>query len=36
LGRGWVTANAYWRQQPGNYISAPNDLGAAVRYSFNF
>jgi subtilisin family serine protease len=36
LGRGWVTANAYWRQQPGNYASAPNDLGAAVRYSFNF
>lgn len=36
LGRGWVTANAYLRQQPGNYAYASNDLGAAVRYSFSF
>lgn len=36
LGRGWITANAYLRRQPGNYAYAPDDLGAAVRYSFNF
>lgn len=35
-GRGRLTANAYWRQQPGNYAYAPNDLGAALRYSFGF
>ena len=34
--RGWLTANAYWRRQPGNYAYAPNDLGAAVRYSLGF
>jgi subtilisin family serine protease len=36
LGRGWLTANTYWRQQPGNYATAPEDMGAAVRYSFGF
>ncbi len=35
-GRGWLTANAYWRRQPGNYVYAPNDLGGAVRYSLGF
>ena len=36
LGRGWLTANSYWRRQAGNYAIAPDDLGAAVRYSFGF
>lgn len=36
LGRGWLTANAYWRVQPGHYARAPDDLGAAVRYSLGF
>jgi subtilisin family serine protease len=36
LGLGWLTANTYWRRQAGNYASAPDDLGAAVRYSFGF
>ncbi|MEP6786750.1 MAG: S8 family serine peptidase, partial [Sphingomonadales bacterium] len=36
LGTGWLTANAYFRQQPGHYAMAPNDVGAAVRYSVNF
>ncbi len=36
LGRGWLTANTYWRRQAGNYLNAPDDLGAAVRYSFDF
>jgi hypothetical protein len=36
LGTGWLTANAYVRQQPGHFAAAPNDIGAAVRYSVNF
>ena len=36
LGKGRLTANTYWRRQAGNYLSAPDDLGAAVRYSFDF
>ncbi len=36
VGRGWLTANTYWRRQAGNYLNAPDDLGAAVRYSFDF
>lgn len=36
LGTGWLTANAFLRQQPGHYAAAPNDVGAAVRYSVNF
>ncbi len=36
LGRGLLTANAYWRVQPGHYARAPGDVGAAVRYSFDF
>ena len=36
LGRGLLTVNAYWRVQPGHYARAPDDVGAAVRYSFGF
>jgi hypothetical protein len=36
LGSGWLTANTYWRRQPGNYATAPDDIGAAVRYAVNF
>lgn len=36
LGTGWITANAYFRQQPGHYAAAPNDVGGAVRYSVSF
>ena len=36
LGPGWLTVNSFWRQQPGNFAAAPDDLGGAVRYSFNF
>lgn len=36
LGKGWLTTNTYWRRQAGNYLSVPDDLGAAVRYSFDF
>ena len=36
VGRGWLTVNGYWRQQPNNFATAPDDLGAAVRYSYGF
>jgi Subtilase family len=36
LGPGFLTINSYWRQQPGNFASAPDDIGGAVRYSFGF
>ncbi len=36
LGPGWLTINSYWRQQPGNFAAAPDDVGGAVRYSFGF
>lgn len=35
-GPGWLTLNGFWRQQPNNFASAPDDIGAAVRYSFAF
>ena len=31
---GRLSANSYWRHQPGNFATAPNDLGAAIRFSF--
>ena len=36
LGTGWLTANAYLRRQAGNFRTAPDDLGAAVRWSTGF
>jgi hypothetical protein len=33
---GLVSTNLYWRQQPGNFLTAPDDIGAAVRYSAQF
>jgi hypothetical protein len=36
LGPGWLTLNSYWRQQPGNFAAAPDDIGFAARYSFGF
>jgi hypothetical protein len=36
IGAGQFTGNVYWRQQPGNYAAAPDDVGAAIRYSFGF
>ncbi len=31
---GRLSANTYWRRQPGNFANAPDDLGAAIRFSF--
>ena len=36
LGPGYLMVNSYWRQQPGNFAAAPDDIGAAIRYSFGF
>lgn len=36
LGPGWLTLNSYWRQQPGNFAAAHDDLGFAARYSVGF
>ena len=36
LGTGWMTLNSYWRQQPGNFAAAPDDLGLALRCSLEF
>jgi hypothetical protein len=36
LWRGTMTFNAYRRVQPGNYLRAPDDNGAALRWSVGF
>lgn len=36
LGAGWLDTNLYLRRQPGNIAAAPDDLGAALRYSLSF
>lgn len=36
LWRGMLSLNAYRRVQPGNYFSAPDDNGAALRWSVGF
>ncbi|MEO7787672.1 MAG: S8 family peptidase [Sphingomicrobium sp.] len=36
LGSGWVGGNVYLRRQPGHVASAPNDVGAAFRFSLGF
>jgi Subtilase family len=36
MGPGWLTLNSYWRQQPGNFAAAADDIGVAARYSFGF
>ena len=33
LGAGWLDANLYWRREPGNFAAAPDDLGAALRFT---
>ncbi len=31
---GQVSLNSFWRHQPGNFANAPEDLGAAIRFTF--
>ena len=35
-GNAWVGGNLFYRRQPGHIASAPDDLGAAVRFSLGF
>lgn len=36
FGPGSLSANAYWRREPGHVATAPNDLGLAVRFGLAF
>ena len=36
FGQGWVGTNLFWRKDPSNIASAPNDIGMAVRYRQGF
>lgn len=31
---GQISLNSFWRHQPGNFANAPQDLGAAIRFTF--
>lgn len=33
LGFGWLTANVYWRRDPGNVATLPDDRGFAMRFT---
>jgi hypothetical protein len=33
---GYVSSNLFWRQEPGHFESAPNDIGVAFRLQFGF
>jgi hypothetical protein len=33
---GYVSSNLFWRQEPGHFESAPDDIGVAFRLQFGF
>jgi hypothetical protein len=33
IGDGWLSANLFWRNDPGHITTAPDDLGAAIRFT---
>jgi subtilisin family serine protease len=35
-GNAWIGANLFYRRQPGNIASLPDDKGAAIRFSLGF
>jgi hypothetical protein len=35
-GNAWLGGNLFYRRQPGHIASAPNDAGAAIRFSLGF
>jgi hypothetical protein len=35
-GNGWFGGNLFYRHQPGHIASAPDDQGAAIRFSLGF
>ncbi len=36
MGGGWFSGNLYFRRDPGNFEAAPNDYGAAIRFTLEF
>ncbi|PZU07040.1 S8 family peptidase [Sphingomonas sp.] len=36
VGDGWLETNLFWRRQPGNIATAPDDMGAGLRYNLQF
>ena len=35
-GKAWIGGNLFYRRQPGNIAAAPDDKGAALRFSLGF
>jgi hypothetical protein len=35
-GNAWLGGNLFYRRQPGHIASAPNDVGAAIRFTLGF
>jgi len=35
-GKAWLGANVFYRRQPGHIATAPDDKGAAIRFSLGF
>ena len=35
-GNAWLGGNLFYRRQPGHIASAPDDAGAAIRFSLGF
>lgn len=35
-GRGWLGGNLFYRRQPGHIAHAPDDVGAAIRFTLGF
>lgn len=36
VGDGWLETNLFWRRQPGNIATAPDDVGGGLRYNLQF
>jgi hypothetical protein len=34
--RAWFGGNLFYRRQPGHIAAAPDDVGAAIRFSLGF
>ena len=35
-GKAWLGGNLFYRRQPGHIADAPDDAGAAIRFSLGF
>ena len=36
LGSGYFSSNLFWRQEPGHFETAPDDVGVAFRLVMDF